>query len=332
MVTFMQLFQTIQHLFHPRRSNNHRARILHPDSILSLALVVLGFAAFVLNVHYVSPDIGGVLGYASDISVDQVVSYTNAERAKSGLGAVTLNGSLNNAARLKADDMFANQYWSHVSPAGKQPWDFMKQAGYSFSAAGENLARDFSTTPEMIAAWMGSPSHKANIMNAKYQEMGVAVVNGTLQGVETTLVVQMFGRSPKAAAAAQIPQQAVQQTKVVDVAENSELATTVEPAVVPEATPEVVSVITQAEPESVVLADTVTTPGTIRPASPFSPLDVMKAVFLSVLVILMAALAYDAYVFEQRNTVRVVGKNFAHLLFFATIATVVVFFKAGVIK
>jgi hypothetical protein len=316
----MQLLEVIVHLFHPRRSNNHRARILHPESIFSLSLVIIGFGIFLTNAHRLTPQMSSILGYASDIQVEQVVAQTNEERAKSGLGTVKLNGTLSSAARAKAADMFEHQYWSHISPAGKQPWDFMKEAKYDFSSAGENLARDFSTTPEMIAAWMGSPSHKANIMYSKYQEIGVAVVNGTLQGVETTLVVQMFGRPSQAVA--QVPSDAAQKTTTVPAVPAVQVA--VQPA-------EIAPVSETTQPGSDVLADTVISIGTIESNTALSPQQVMKAVFLSILVVILVTLVYDAYVTEQKNTVRVVGKNFGHILFFLAVAAVVLYFKSGAI-
>lgn len=319
----MQLLDVFVHLFHPRRSNNHRARILHPDSLFSLSLIIVGFAICVLNIARFSQGLGSVLGYASDISVDQVVVQTNAERAKSGLQQLALNEMLSSAARAKAADMFANQYWAHVSPKGKQPWDFMREAQYRFSSAGENLARDFGTTPEMMAAWMGSPSHRANIMNAKYQEIGVAVVNGNLQGIDTTLVVQMFGKPLQAAA------------KVSDAAEQTEEKTV---AVIATPVPEEEEVVVAVAPDvaaPVVLSDTIAPVGNLQGTdaskAALSPLDLLKVVFMSVLLIMLVALAYDAYVFEQRNTIRLVGKNFGHILFLLVIAAVVFFWKSGAI-
>ena len=92
--------------------------------------------------------------------------------------------------------MFTDQYWAHTAPDGTEPWTFMHQMGYQYVVAGENLARDFGQTDEMVSAWLASPTHRANIMNPKYQEIGIAVIDGVLEGYETTLVVQMFGTPP----------------------------------------------------------------------------------------------------------------------------------------
>ena len=194
------LLAHLAHLFTPRRSNNHRPKILHPDFLVYLGITAVGFFALVNTFRFFPSLHNSVLGFASDITVDQVVTYTNQQRSKQGLQPLTLNTQLSAAALAKAQDMLDHQYWAHTSPQGKEPWDFIKSAQYSYQVAGENLARDFHTTTAMVKAWMASPTHKANIMNAKYEEIGVAVVNGKLEGFETTLVVQMFGK-PRAAVA-----------------------------------------------------------------------------------------------------------------------------------
>lgn len=133
-----------------------------------------------------------VLGYATDINASDVISLTNQQRAANGLGALSTNAQLNAAAQAKAQDMFANNYWAHDSPSGKTPWDFIAASGYHYSTAGENLAKDFDTSGGVVNAWMNSSEHRANILNSSYIDTGVAVMNGTLQGSETTLVVAMY--------------------------------------------------------------------------------------------------------------------------------------------
>jgi hypothetical protein len=66
-------------------------------------------------------------------------------------------------------------------------------SGYQYTAAGENLAKDFNMSAGVVAGWMASPLHKDNILNTMYNDVGYAVVNGVLQGSETTLVVAMYG-------------------------------------------------------------------------------------------------------------------------------------------
>jgi hypothetical protein len=100
---------------------------------------------------------------------------------------------LTSAAHAKADNMFDEQYWDHFGPNGETPWQFILASGYSYVYAGENLAKGFTTSEGVHAAWMASASHRENIMNANYKEIGIAVVPGTLLGEDVLLVVQIFG-------------------------------------------------------------------------------------------------------------------------------------------
>jgi len=131
--------------------------------------------------------------YASNININDLHNLANQERANVGLGALNYNSQLGNAAYNKANYMIANNYWAHVAPDGTTPWYFIQASGYSYTVAGENLAKDFSSSSGVIAGWMASPTHHANVVNSSYQDVGYAVVNGILQGSETTIVVAMYG-------------------------------------------------------------------------------------------------------------------------------------------
>ena len=89
--------------------------------------------------------------------------------------------------------MFKNQYFNHISPSNKTPWDFIKAANYTYVYAGENLAIGYDDSTELHNAWMNSPSHRENIMNPNFREIGIAKVSGTYEGASTIIVVQMFG-------------------------------------------------------------------------------------------------------------------------------------------
>jgi hypothetical protein len=121
-----------------------------------------------------------------------IVRITNEARRAAGLADLRANPALDAAAARKLDDMAAQQYFAHVTPDGKQPWDFILAAGYRYRSAGENLGKGFNDPSALVNAWMGSPSHRANLVNTGYREIGVAVRRVTLNGVSTLLVVQMF--------------------------------------------------------------------------------------------------------------------------------------------
>lgn len=136
-----------------------------------------------------------VLGYATGISPQVLLAETNGERTSNHESALQLNSQLTAAAQAKANDMAARGYWSHVTPDGKQPWSFMTTAGYQYEAAGENLAYGFGTSGQVIDAWMHSAEHRANILDANYQDVGFATANAAnYQGTgPETIVVAMYG-------------------------------------------------------------------------------------------------------------------------------------------
>ncbi len=130
----------------------------------------------------------------SYLTVEGVVKYTNTHRAENGLSPLTVNSKLNQSALIKANDMFARQYFEHDSPDGVGVDGLAKEVGYAYIVIGENLALgNFENDQELVQGWMDSPGHRANILNTKYQEIGVAVVRGTYQGKSTWMAVQHFG-------------------------------------------------------------------------------------------------------------------------------------------
>lgn len=122
-----------------------------------------------------------------------IISRTNTDRAALGVGSVSENAALSAAAQKKADDMLARQYFSHTSPSGGAPWSFFTKGGYSYKYAAENLAMDFYSADDVEAAWMNSPTHRANIVSSKYKEMGVGIARGTYQGKPVIFIVEFFG-------------------------------------------------------------------------------------------------------------------------------------------
>lgn len=107
--------------------------------------------------------------------VARIVQLVNAERAKVGCSPLTLNADLGKAAQAHSDDMAAHQNMSHTGSDGSSPGDRITSAGYSWSSYGENVAYGYSTPEQVMAAWMASPGHKANILNCGFQEIGVGL-------------------------------------------------------------------------------------------------------------------------------------------------------------
>lgn len=184
-----KITETLRHYFIPHPGNDFRAHIFRDTSLgILFGIVIVTFVAgvgqkFILtNTNYLASIYSGVL-----------VDLANNDRVSNSLSLLTVNPVLESAAQLKAEDMAAKGYFAHYGPDGSSPWDWMKKAGYDFVYAGENLAIDFTDSEDVNEAWLESPTHRANIMNSKFTEIGIATVKGTYNGRKTIYVVQMFG-------------------------------------------------------------------------------------------------------------------------------------------
>ncbi|MDQ0988922.1 CAP domain-containing protein [Streptomyces sp. V3I7] len=111
----------------------------------------------------------------SSSTIARIVELVNIERSKVGCQAVTLNSTLNKAAQAHSADMAAHQNMSHTGSDGSSPADRITRAGYAWSAYGENVAYGYSTPDQVMAGWMSSPGHKANILNCSFNEIGVGL-------------------------------------------------------------------------------------------------------------------------------------------------------------
>lgn len=105
----------------------------------------------------------------------RIVQLVNAERSKVGCSPVTLNAVLTKAAQAHSADMAAHQNMSHTGSDGSSPGDRITRAGYIWSTYGENVAYGYATPEQVMAGWMSSPGHKANILNCSFKEIGVGL-------------------------------------------------------------------------------------------------------------------------------------------------------------
>lgn len=124
------------------------------------------------------------------LTVDEQETFNliNQQRQNQGLSALKVDAELQRVARIKAQDMVDNDYFSHTSPIYGSPFDMLKSFKVSYKTAAENIAGN-STNSAAVNAWMNSPGHKANILNGSYQYTGVGVVSSPTYG---KIYVQMF--------------------------------------------------------------------------------------------------------------------------------------------
>ena len=131
----------------------------------------------------------------SEEMVSQVLELINRDRVSNNLEPLALNKALSASALAKADDMAINNYFAHYSPSGKKPWDWINRDSYPYLFVGENLAINFASAEAVHAALMNSPSHKKNILNDRYQDVGLAITSGEIDGERTNILVELFAVS-----------------------------------------------------------------------------------------------------------------------------------------
>lgn len=180
----------------PHKRNQYRPHLTRRYGLAIILILVFG-----MQLGYNFLKTGQVLGRESDITITSLFESTNQERVNSGAKKLSLNDKLNQAAYLKAQDMLNNQYWSHDSPNGTEPWKWFGDVGYNYNKAGENLAKNFSTTRGVMTAWLNSLEHKKNVLNPDYEDVGFAVASGYMNGEPISLVVALYGMPAEKAVA-----------------------------------------------------------------------------------------------------------------------------------
>lgn len=318
------LVDTFTHYVYPRHSNNHKAKLLHSSTLLLLSVLLL---IFQLVLNYLPVSGVKILGYAANISPSKVIELTNQKREEAGLSPLQYNAQLEQAAKAKGENMLKLDYWAHNAPDGTEPWQFFVDAGYNYRYAGENLARDFSNPESAVEAWMASPSHRDNMLSDKYKDIGIAVVEGDMDGVDTTIIVQLFGTK------------LVDTTPQLPIAQAQTEATPVPsviPTVVPTSTPlptpteytylagnnpiqRNLSLNTQGETQQANILQRVLV----------SPFDTTRGVSLITITTLLVVMIIDGVVIKRKKIPRIGGRTFAHLAFLGMILTLILIAKAG---
>ncbi len=297
-----KLRDQFHHFFVPGKHNNHSA-VSVSHSFLSLVVILSILSISILpNLKYQSSS--KVLGFATDIVQEIVLEETNHERVINGLSPLRENQMLNTAAQEKAQDMFAKGYWAHFGPNGETPWQFILAAGYEYEYAGENLAKSFLDSKSVVQAWMNSPTHRDNILNKHYSDVGYAIANGTLNNEETTLVVQMFGKISG-------------NSKVQIQPENID----------PNLASQVKAESTKVE---IPMIETNVVPTTIADTQKNPSINLLPAYqFLAGVIVAFLILAFciDLYHLSKTNFQRHRGKHIAHLIFL--LASLIAIFMLG---
>lgn len=322
----------LHHLFIPRESNNHRSKLLHYEVIILFIAFLFSSLIVMAGVHKQYP---AVLGDATSMSIQDLLNDTNIQREANGVAPLKMNSELTRAAQMKAKDMFAKNYWAHVSPDGTTPWVWIKDSGYEYLYAGENLARGYNSSSDVVTAWMNSPTHRENLLSPHYTDIGFAVSSGTLTGSNTILVVQEFGSkyipTDQTADADAIPSTsptlALGPTEILQKGVAGTTPVQASPTVVlsPTPTQSPIPVATNQKPDNLAGVAAIENTPLVDASS------TKRNISFFFLFFFIAVLAVDAIVIERKQIARVFSHNVDHILFLLFILLAGIIIGRGVI-
>lgn len=292
----------LKHHVVPHPKHKHRATLLRNRAIAVYSLSILTLFSFLKTIPAAIP---GVLSYASNITAMDLLKYTNARRETAGVNSLTINPKLTEAAQKKAEHMFKNNYWAHVAPDGTDPWSFIIGTDYDYLYAGENLAKNFSSSKDVVEAWYKSPSHRDNLISGKYTDVGFAIVNGVLDGYETTLVVQMFGKAT--GTPAQVAVKGTENNATARSLNDSALTKVPTTQVIPESE----TVPTSITEEAVTPVSSALTKSALK----INLFSTVKMITLSFACFMFALFTLDIWYSKKHTILKLTGHSLAHMVF-----------------
>jgi uncharacterized protein YkwD len=306
----------LRHFFLPHPETHKKAHLITTQAF---AVYLIFFIVLQFGFNFVAKVRPEVLSAAANVDSNEIIRLTNIERAKHGLPELKYNPALEVAAQKKGENMIAENYWAHFAPSGKSPWDFITGSGYRYTYAGENLARNFTDSTAVVEAWMNSPTHKENIVNPQYQDIGIAVLQGNLLGQQTILVVQEFGKPmPSFIASADTPP--AEPSSAIAPAETTPSPTTAptqSPVLEPTQAPQAAEVTPLPTSRSIAQAETQASQGVAgEESAPFVLVNSFvwtKNLGLTAVSMIVLLILLDIYVMRRRAVVRISSRHLPHL-------------------
>ncbi len=183
----------LRRYFIPHEGNNFYPHFLHSKRTAFYSLLMLAIKAVVVVFVILLPAEAFLLPDVLKEQQDKIITYTNDVRRQKGLTELTDISTLTVSADTRAKDMADNNYFSHKGPNNHTLAYFLKQSGYSYRVAGENLAMGFSDAQSVVNAWIKSPTHYANLIDSDYTQIGVGIEAGYYNDQPTVFVAQHFG-------------------------------------------------------------------------------------------------------------------------------------------
>lgn len=186
--------KTFRKYFVPHAGNNYHPHILHAKRAWFYGALGVLIKGLVITSVALLPAEAFVMPNIIAVEESKMVMLTNSFRMKSGLPKLVENPKLSASAVFKAEDMAEKQYFAHENPEGKTLTYYLKKADYNYRSAGENLAVGYFDATEVVNAWKASPTHKANLLDKDFTEIGIGSKDGVYENAPTLYVAQHFGK------------------------------------------------------------------------------------------------------------------------------------------
>ncbi len=112
---------------------------------------------------------------SADPEAARFADLVNDHRVSVGCATLSWSGPVAGVAQAHSEDMVARSFFSHTNPDGESPFDRLAAAGIGFSSAAENIAYGYPSAEAVLAGWLGSPGHRANIENCALTQHGIGL-------------------------------------------------------------------------------------------------------------------------------------------------------------
>jgi len=306
----------LHHYFLPHESNNHRAKALHHKSLVVLAIALIGLS-FLFS--FTAKHDQSVLGISYSVTPDELLLLTNQKRQELGLSPLVMNNELADAARRKASDMFSKNYWAHIAPDGGTPWYFIRSAGYEYVYAGENLARGYNSSSDVINAWLASPSHRENMLSSNYKDVGFAIQEGNLTGDDTVLVVEELGN--RVSTTSQMEGEPVLSPSPIPQPTSVSLSPTAVPF------PTVQALVVPITPSSIPQPQLQVAAFKNDPLinKPAAQRNIAAFILIGILILLIL----DIIIIRRKRIIRILSHNIDHIIFFSILLLIILLLTRG---
>lgn len=185
-------YKHLKNFFIPHYGNGYKPHILHPKRIFfhTISVLLIKSITFIFAISF--PVTAWLTSDFFQEEAKRVIGLTNELRKSQGLAVLRESDLLSSAAASKALDMLNFQYFAHQSPNNLSLHDFLRQSNYYYAYAGENLAKGFTDAQGLVQAWDESPTHRANMLDKNFSEIGVGIVSGEYQSKPVIFTAQLF--------------------------------------------------------------------------------------------------------------------------------------------